>query len=345
MKFFKEALLLVLLFVFTTIVYQHVSYPKKLRIALQREIALNLGVQSTIGRVKINFLRGEVKIKKAYLKNPYEDFQSPFLVEFPGIYARFSPLAFFRRDIILDEVVIFSPRVYLEYNNKERSNFELVRKHAKHYKIPRPKKYFTIRDLEIRDLEVLQIKDSTKAHNIEEIIVKNIGAQEAGIDCSKLSCQFLDIISHKALKQYLVSDSLLKHKGIEAQNTIISKDSKEPPQQDKSYSCESEDNFDSAPLDDELGAQKVTTREVDTIMKEREDEIKELKGALGVEMNSTKFVEEDIIEHDDETKSARRNVRRKLAKSNNSAPKQNNAEFVTKYEDFFSSNSDTQLEQ
>lgn len=282
MKIFKEVLLVMMLFAFTTIIYHHLSYPKKLKNAIQREIALNFGVKSTIGTMKMNLFRGEVKIKDASLKSPHEDFESPFFIEFPGIYAKFSPFAFFFNEIILDEIVFYSPRVYLEYSDiQNKTNFDFTYNHVVEH-IPSVKsKYFTIRDLEIRDLEILNMQDSLKAHSVGEIIVKNIGAQESGMGCARLSCTFLNILYDKALKYYIKLD-----KNYPA-NTISGKVSNKKVLVDSYEVDNKNDAGNDKIINEEHNINSVNLREVKDIIRESEKEIKELEGAIGVKPMKT----------------------------------------------------------
>lgn len=278
MKILKEILLVVIILAFSAIAYHHLSYPKKLRNAIHREIALNFGVKSTVGTMKMNLFRGEVKIKNASFKNPHEDFGSPFLIEFPGIYIKFSPFGLLFNEIILDEVVLYSPRVYLEYSESQnKTNFDFTYNHVAGH-IPSIKsKYFTIRDLEIRDLEILNMQDSLKAHSIGEIIVKNIGAQESGMGYARLACTFLDILYENGLKYYMKSE---KDYSINSASQKITRDTaiKSSEKTDFEIIELNEPNH----LNHEEDLHSIKLREVKDIINENEKEIKELEGAIGV---------------------------------------------------------------
>ena len=199
----KDIILILVLLIISAMGYMYFTYPGKISKALSYQISASTGVDVEVEKVRVKFFKGVVKVKHINVRNSRQ-YDARNIFEIAGVYAKFSPMSFFKKEIILDEVVIYSPRVYLERDDSGITNFRGMFAHAaEHAMSAKGKRYFLIRDLEIRNLEVESDKNfGNKAHDVEEIILKNIGAKESGYTYPRLVLEFFDILDRKALAQY-----------------------------------------------------------------------------------------------------------------------------------------------
>lgn len=316
MKSFKDIILIVVLLLVSAMGYVYFTYPGKISKALSYQISASTGVDVEVEKVRVKFFRGVVKVKHINVRNSRQ-YDARNIFEIAGVYAKFSPMSFFKREIILDEVVIYSPRVYLERDDSGITNFRAMFAHAaEHAMSAKGRRYFLIRDLEIRNLEVESDKNfGNKAHDVEEIILKNIGAKESGYTYSRLVLEFFDILDRKALAQYgkikapkdkVIVPEVVETETIQMKQEVEAQKVEEPAKVEVQTQIDAKQKLNASSgtvvtgKNSQLGSKPQANPRPKDLIEHQAQEVKALKEAIGMDVKREVKEEpaEDVSKHE-----------------------------------------------